>query len=83
MGERKKNKNIMCKYTSYTEKYTLYTGIEKQRLFLLKNFFINASYVIQLTALKKCCNITKVVVGKVKYILRTCILAYKYEKCIL
>lgn len=41
MGERKKNKNIMCKYTSYTEKYTLYTGIEKQRLFLLKNFFIN------------------------------------------
>ena len=27
--------------------------------------------------------ITKVVVGKVKYILRTCILAYKYEKCIL
>ena len=31
----------MCKYTSYTEKYTLYTGIEKQRLFLLKNFFIN------------------------------------------
>lgn len=43
----------------------------------------DASYVIQLTALKKCCNITKVVVGKVKYILRTCILAYKYEKCIL
>jgi hypothetical protein len=41
MGERKKNKNIMCKYTSYTGKYTLYTGIEKQRLFLLKNFFIN------------------------------------------
>ena len=40
-GERKKNKNIMCKYTSYTGKYTLYTGIEKQRLFLLKNFFIN------------------------------------------
>lgn len=33
MGERKKNKNIMCKYTSYTGKYTLYTGIEKQRLF--------------------------------------------------
>lgn len=31
----------MCKYTSYTGKYTLYTGIEKQRLFLLKNFFIN------------------------------------------
>ena len=24
----------------------------------------DASYVIQLTALKKCCNITKVVVGK-------------------
>ena len=43
----------------------------------------DASCVIQLTALKKCCNITKVVVGKVKYILRTCILAYKYEKCIL
>lgn len=29
----------MCKYTSYTVKYTLYTGIEKQRLFLMKNFF--------------------------------------------
>ena len=43
----------------------------------------DASYVIQLTALKKCCNITKVVVGKVKYILCTCILAYKCEKCIL
>ena len=43
----------------------------------------DASYVIQLTALKKCCNITKVVVGKVKYILRTRILAYKCEKCIL
>lgn len=43
----------------------------------------DASYVIQLTALKKCCNITKVVVGIVKYILRTCILAYKCEKCIL
>ena len=43
----------------------------------------DASYVIQLTALKKCCNITKVVVGKVKYILRACILAYKCEKCIL
>lgn len=43
----------------------------------------DASYVIQLTALKKCCNITKVVVGKVKYILRMCILAYKCEKCIL
>ena len=28
----------------------------------------DASYVIQLTALKKCCNITKVVVGKVKYV---------------
>ena len=37
----RKKKDIMCKYTSYTEKYTLYTGIEKQRLFLLKNFFIN------------------------------------------
>ena len=43
----------------------------------------DASYVIQLTALKKCCNITKVVFGKLKYILRTCILAYKCEKCIL
>lgn len=43
----------------------------------------DASCVIQLTALEKCCNITKVVVGKVKYILRTCILAYKCEKCIL
>ena len=41
MSERKMHKNIMCKYTSYTGKYTLYTGIEKQRLFLLKNFFIN------------------------------------------
>ena len=36
-----------------------------------------------LTVLEKCCNITKVVVGKVKHILRTCILAYKCEKCIL
>lgn len=43
----------------------------------------DTSCVFQLTALEKCCNITKVVVGKVKYILRTCILAYKYEKCIL
>lgn len=43
----------------------------------------DASCVFQLTALEKCCNITKVVVGKVKYILRTCILAYKCEKCIL
>ena len=43
----------------------------------------DTSCVIQLTALEKCCNITKVVVGKVKYIVRTCILAYKYEKCIL
>ena len=31
----------MCKYTSYTGKYTLYTGIEKQKLFFLKKFFIN------------------------------------------
>ena len=43
----------------------------------------DASYVIQLTALKKCCNITKVVVGKVKYIFCMCILAYKCEECIL
>lgn len=43
----------------------------------------DASCVIELTQPQKCCNITKVVVGKVKYILRTCILAYKYEKCIL
>ena len=50
------------------------SGIRKTRK------LADASYVIQLTALKKCCNITKVVVGN---ILRTCILAYKYEKCIL
>lgn len=31
----------------------------------------DTSCVFQLTALEKCCNITKVVVGKVKYILRT------------
>ena len=43
----------------------------------------DASCVFQLTQPQKCCNITKVVLGKVKYILRTCILAYKYEKCIL
>lgn len=43
----------------------------------------DASCVIQLTQPQKCCNITKVVVGKVKYILRMCILAYKCEKCIL
>ena len=43
----------------------------------------DTSCVFQLTALEKCCNITKVVVGIVKYILRTCILAYKCEKCIL
>ena len=53
------------------------SGIRKTRK------LADASYVIQLTALKKCGNITKVVVGKVKYILRTCILAYKCEKCIL
>ena len=41
------------------------SGIRKARK------LADASYVIQLTALKKCCNITKVVVGKVKYILRT------------
>lgn len=43
----------------------------------------DASCVFQLTQPQKCCNITKVVVGKVKYILCTCILAYKCEKCIL
>lgn len=43
----------------------------------------DTSCAFQLTALEKCCNITKVVVGKVKYILRTCILAYKCEECIL
>lgn len=53
------------------------SGIRKTRK------LADASYVIQLTALKKCCNITKVVVGKVKYILCMCILAYKCEKCIL
>lgn len=53
------------------------SGIRKTRK------LADTSYVIQLTALKKCCNITKVVVGKVKYILRMCILAYKCEKCIL
>lgn len=49
MGERKKNKNTMCKYTSYTGKYTLYTGIEKQRLFLMKNFFINIQTNVRAT----------------------------------
>lgn len=43
----------------------------------------DTSCAFQLTAFEKCCNITKVVVGKVKYILRMCILAYKCEKCIL
>ena len=43
----------------------------------------DASCVIQLTQPQKCCNITKVVFGKVKYIFCTCILAYKCEKCIL
>ena len=43
----------------------------------------DTSCVFQLTALEKCCNITKVVVGKVKYILCTCILAYECKKCIL
>lgn len=43
----------------------------------------DASCVIQLTQPQKCCNITKVVFGKVKYIFYTCILAYKCEKCIL
>lgn len=53
------------------------SGIRKARK------LADTSYVIQLTALKKCCNITKVVVGKVKYIFCTCILVYKYKKCIL
>ena len=43
----------------------------------------DTSCAFQLTAFEKCCNITKVVVGKVKYILCMCILAYKCEKCIL
>ena len=37
------------------------SGIRKTRK------LADASYVIQLTALKKCCNITKVVVGKVHF----------------
>lgn len=53
------------------------SGIRKTRK------LADASYVIQLTAFEKCCNITKVVVGKVKYILCTCILAYECKKCIL
>ena len=53
------------------------SGIRKARK------LADTSYVIQLTALKKCCNITKVVVGKVKYIFCACILVYKYKKCIL
>ena len=43
----------------------------------------DTSCAFQLTAFEKCCNITKVVVGKVKYILCTCILAYECKKCIL
>lgn len=43
----------------------------------------DTSYVIQLTQPEKCCNITKVVVGKLKYIFCACILAYKCKKCIL
>ena len=43
----------------------------------------DTSYVIQLTVLKKCCNITKVIVGNLKYIRYTCILVYKCKKCIL
>lgn len=43
----------------------------------------DASCVIQLTQPQKCCNITKVVFGKVKYIFCACILAYKCEECIL
>ena len=43
----------------------------------------DTSCVFQLTVLEKCCNITKVVFGKVKYIFCMCILAYKCEECIL
>ena len=43
----------------------------------------DASCVSQLTQPQKCCNITKVVFGKVKYIFCMCILAYKCEECIL
>lgn len=43
----------------------------------------DTSYVIQLTQPQKCCNITKAVVGMVKFIFCTCILVYKYKKCIL
>ena len=43
----------------------------------------DTSCAFQLTAFEKCCNITKVVVGKVKYILCTCIFAYECKKCIL
>ena len=43
----------------------------------------DTSYVIQLTVLKKYCNITKVIVGNLKYIRCACILVYKYKKCIL
>ena len=43
----------------------------------------DASCASQLTQPQKCCNITKVVFGKLKYILHTCILAYKCEECIL
>ena len=43
----------------------------------------DASCGIELTQPQKCCNITKVVFGKVKYIFCACILAYNYEKCIL
>ena len=43
----------------------------------------DTSCVIELTQPQKCCNITKVVFGKVKYIFCMCILAYNYRKCIL
>ena len=33
MSERKMHKNKMFKYTSYTGKYTLYTGIENRDYF--------------------------------------------------
>lgn len=53
------------------------SGIRKARK------LADASCVIELTQPQKCCNITKVVFGKVKYIFCMCILAYNYRKCIL
>lgn len=53
------------------------SGIRKARK------LADASCVIELTQPQKCCNITKVVFGKVKYIFCARILAYNYGKCIL